>query len=238
MSWHLGPLASFDTETTGVDVENDRIVTAALVLLNGRQAPQTHGWLANPEIDIPAAATKVHGISTAHAREHGRPAAEVVALISALLAEQVSASVPLVIMNARYDLTLLDRELARHGLPSLAEQAGREPLVIDPLVLDKRAERYRQGKRTLTDLAKHYGVQLGADAHTAAADALAAARITYVIATRYPHVQQLEVERLHTMQIDWAAEQAKSLQEHFRKKDPTAVVESAWPMIPRQQVAR
>lgn len=239
MTWHLGPLAGFDTETTGVNVEEDRIVTAAVILLNGRQTPQSHAWLSDAGgIDIPKQATAVHGITTAHARQHGRPAAEVIALISALLAEQVAASVPLIIMNARYDLTLLDRELARHGLPSLAEQAGREPLVIDPLVLDKRADRYRQGKRTLTDLATHYGVPLGADAHTAAADALAAARVTYVIATRYPHVQDIEVERLHAMQVDWAFEQAESLQELFRKKDPSAVVESAWPMIPRQAGAR
>lgn len=32
MHWYEGPLAAFDTETTGVDVEEDRIVSAALVV--------------------------------------------------------------------------------------------------------------------------------------------------------------------------------------------------------------
>ncbi len=30
--WYEGPLAAFDTETTGVDVETDRIVSAAVVV--------------------------------------------------------------------------------------------------------------------------------------------------------------------------------------------------------------
>ena len=36
MGWTDGPLLGFDTETTGVDVDNDRIVTAALVRRDGR----------------------------------------------------------------------------------------------------------------------------------------------------------------------------------------------------------
>ena len=39
--WYEGPLAAFDTETTGVDVETDRIVSAALVVQDaaGRPGP-------------------------------------------------------------------------------------------------------------------------------------------------------------------------------------------------------
>ena len=74
MSWTDGPLLGFDTETTGVDVDNDRIVTAALVR---RDATGTHvrSWLIDPGVDIPEAAAAIHGVSTEHAREHGRPAA-------------------------------------------------------------------------------------------------------------------------------------------------------------------
>ena len=38
-NWYEGPLASFDTETTGVDVEHDRIVTAALVVQESAGGP-------------------------------------------------------------------------------------------------------------------------------------------------------------------------------------------------------
>ncbi|MFD0408598.1 exonuclease domain-containing protein [Kitasatospora sp. NPDC127116] len=233
MSWHTGRFAAFDTETTGVDVEKDRLVTAALLLVGGGQPTVPHTWLADPGIDIPEAASAVHGVTTERARAEGRPAPMVISEVAALLADQITARVPLVVMNARYDLTLLDRELQRHGLPSLAEQAGAEPLVLDPLVMDKRADRFRRGGRKLVDLARHYDVQLGDDAHDAGADALAAARIVYRIATRYPAVQEIDLPELHDMQAHWAREQAIGLQEYLRRKDPAAVVEPAWPLVPR-----
>lgn len=232
MTWHLARLASFDTESTGVDVENDRIVTAAVLLLDGGQPTQPHAWLANPGIPIPEAASAVHGITTAQAEAEGRPVAEVIEQVSALLAEQVAAGTPIVAMNARFDFTLLDRELARHGLPSLAEQAGREPYVIDPYVIDKALDKYRKGSRKLTDMATHYGVQLGEDAHDAGADALAAARIAFKLAIKFSALQR-DLELLHLKQVTWAREQAISLQTYFRKTDPAAVVEGAWPLIPR-----
>ncbi|WP_282204496.1 hypothetical protein [Kitasatospora fiedleri] len=48
------------------------------------------------------------------------------------LARIVEQCIPIVIMNAPYDLTVLDREFWRHGWPSLPLRAGREPLVLDP----------------------------------------------------------------------------------------------------------
>ncbi len=49
MSWHQGPLVGFDLETTGTDVESDRIVTAALVRLepDGTVSEQ-RTWLLDP----------------------------------------------------------------------------------------------------------------------------------------------------------------------------------------------
>ncbi|MFJ9448208.1 exonuclease domain-containing protein [Kitasatospora sp. NPDC101235] len=240
MSWHTSRLAAFDTETSGVDVEQDRIVTAAVLLVGGGRATETHTWLANPGVEIPESASAVHGITTERARMEGRPAAEVVTLVSALLAEQVAAGAPIVAMNARFDVTLLDRELGRHGLPSLAEQAGREPLVIDPYVIDKAVDKWRKGPRKLLNLAHHYGVRLTADdAHNAGADALAAARIAYRQAVVYPELQEGGAELLHLRQATWAREQAIDLQAYLREKnnDPNLVIDGAWPLIPRQEVA-
>lgn len=57
--WYEGPLAAFDTETTGVDVERDRIVSAALVVQEcaGGRARSTR-WLVNPGIPVPPAPRK------------------------------------------------------------------------------------------------------------------------------------------------------------------------------------
>lgn len=233
MAWHGEPLTGFDLETTGTDIETDRIVTAALVRL-GPDGGLTgrHGWLIDPEVPIPAEATAIHGISTEHARAHGDLAATAIEEITRALAETLGAGLPLVIMNARYDLSLLDRECRRHGITPLSERLGAEPSpVIDPLVLDKHADRYRKGRRTLQALCAHYGVELET-AHEAGADAVAAARAARRLGQRHPAIGAASAAELHALQIRAAAEQAESLQRHLRRTDPTARITSAWPLVP------
>ncbi|MFE6225435.1 3'-5' exonuclease [Streptomyces sp. NPDC057854] len=229
MSWHNGRMCGFDLETTGVDVEQDRIVTATVVQCGGNQPTMPANWLADPGIEIPEGAAQVHGITTEQARAEGKPAAKVVADVLAALGQVIASGIPVVAMNARYDLTLLDREAARYGLPPLP--AGP---VIDPLVLDKQIDRYRRGKRTLTALCDHYEVPLGT-AHTSDADAIAACRVAWRIGTRHDRLAGMTLAELHTAQVGWAAEQAASLQQYLRKSDPAAYCPPQWPLIPRQQ---
>ncbi|MGQ4353229.1 3'-5' exonuclease [Streptomyces drozdowiczii] len=229
MTWHTGRLAGFDLETTGPDPLTARIVTACIVQVGGGHPVQAANWLTNVDgEEIPAGAAAVHGISTEKAHADGVPLEDAVTELLAGLTQVILAGVPVVAMNARFDLTLLDREAQRFGLDPLPA-----PLVIDPFVIDKQVDRYRPGKRTLTHLCEHYQVRLDG-AHTADADAIAACRIAWRQATRYPQLAAMTLDELHTTQVGWAAEQAASLQEHFRKKDPDAVVEGAWPLIPRQ----
>ncbi|WP_145503198.1 3'-5' exonuclease [Streptomyces sp. CFMR 7] len=230
MTWHLGRLAGFDLETTGPDPLTARIVTACIVQLGGQQPTVAANWLTDVDgEEIPDGAAAVHGISTAKAHAEGVPLKEAVGEILAGLTQVILAGVPIVAMNARYDLSLLDREAARFGLDPLP--AGP---VIDPFVIDKQVDRYRSGKRTLTALCEHYEVRLDG-AHSADADAVAACRVAWRQATRYPQLAAMTLDELHTAQVGWAAEQAASLQEHFRKTRPDAVVEGAWPLIPRQR---
>ena len=76
-AWSQLPWLGFDTETTGVNVTSDRLVTAALVLRPGGATPQgsdtVRTWLADPGVSIPDGAAAVHGITTEYAREHGAP---------------------------------------------------------------------------------------------------------------------------------------------------------------------
>lgn len=171
-SWFEGPLAAFDTETTGVDTETDRIVSAALVVQDAPGLrPRVTRWLVNPGVPVPESATAVHGLTEEYVQRHGRWPAPVMYEMAEALTEQARAGRPLVVMNAPFDLTLLDRELRRHRASSLGRWLERTPLhVLDPHVLDKHLDRYRKGRRTLTDLCAHYGVEL-AGAHDAAADA-------------------------------------------------------------------
>ncbi|MGW2535323.1 exonuclease domain-containing protein [Streptomyces sp. NPDC001499] len=237
MSWISGPLLAFDLETTGTDVETDRIVTAAVVRLEADGSVSAElTWLLDPGVAIPEQASAIHGISTERAREHGLPAAAAIEEITRAVADGLRSGTPLVVMNARYDLSLLDRECRRYGVDSVSERLGDAPSpVIDPLVIDKHVDKYRKGKRALHALCAHYGVRLD-DAHDARADAVAAARVVRRMAEEHRPVGAMPLEELHGLQVRAAAEQSQSLQAYLRRTaDPAAVVEPAWPLVPRRR---
>jgi DNA polymerase-3 subunit epsilon len=220
-SWHSGSLLGFDTETTGVDTANDRIVTAAVV-----DGDDVRTWTIDPGVDIPAEASAVHGITTEQARATGIEPRLALAEIAGEIHRAAVTGVPVVAYRAGFDLTLLSHELERHGLP----QPEWERLhVIDPLVLDKRCDRYRRGKRTLAAACGHYGVEL-VEAHSAAADALACVGLARVIGQRYPDVAAMACAELHLAQVGWHAEDAASLEAYFRRQGRVESVERRWPL--------
>lgn len=217
----------FDLETTGVNVTHDRIVTAHVGVLDRHGTPiAARDWLADPGIPIPDGAAAVHGVTTEHARAHGRPAREVVAEVTEALAMLFAQGMPIVAYNASYDFSLLAHEARRHGLPELTTP---QP-VIDPLVIDKAHDRYRRGKRTLSVVAEHYAVPLD-DAHEAAADAVAAGRVALALASEF--ALPGTAAELHAQQIGWARDQAASLTEYFIKVgrlDPSEELDGSWPL--------
>lgn len=207
MTWFSGPVVGFDTETTGVDVHADRIVSAA-VITRTDGADETATWLIDPGVEIPAGAAAVHGITTEHAREHGRPPREALAEISQRLFTALDAGIPLVGFNVAFDLTLLEAELARYDLPTLTSRlVGPIAPIIDPLVLDRGMDRYRRGKRTLTHITAHYGVATG-DLHDAGEDVRATLGVLEAIAAKYPEITEMPLTELHTWQAakhrEWA----------------------------------
>jgi DNA polymerase III subunit epsilon len=238
-SWFEGPLAAFDTETTGIDVEQDRIVSAALVVQRGAGSlPEVRRWLVSPGIPVPEAASAIHGLTDAHLQRHGRWPAPVVDEVARALAEQSARGTPVVVMNAPFDLTLLDRELKRHRNASLSTYVSLRSLaILDPRVLDKHLDRYRKGRRTLTDLCAHYGVEL-TGAHDAAADATAALEVVRAVGRRFTsRLGTMTPAELHDRQTVWYAAQARGLQAWFALNGSQEVCDPAWPMRPELPAA-
>lgn len=241
MSWHLGPKLAYDTETTGVDLETVRIVSAAAIHMDNGAADTTE-WLADPGVEIPAEVTAVHGITTERARAEGRPATEVIVEIVEALAAAVAAGTPIVGHNVVFDLTLTDRETRRHLGLGLWEALGGEPYVIDTMVLDRYTAPFRkrvsekQGPYQMRTTAETYG--LGWDeaaAHGAAYDALMSGRVAWhmgriahqprgerpgwvrVLRTsRHNHLAGLTLDQMHARQVQWAAADAASYQAWLR----------------------
>ncbi|GAA2345479.1 3'-5' exonuclease [Streptomyces sparsogenes] len=238
-SWFEGPLAAFDTETTGIDVERDRIVSAALVVQRGAGSlPEVRRWLVSPGIPVPEAATAIHGLTDAHLQRHGRWPAPVMDEVARALAEQAARGTPVVVMNAPFDLTLLDRELRRHRNSSLSSYVSlRSLFVLDPRVLDKHLDRYRKGRRTLTDLCAHYGVEL-TGAHDAAADATAALEVVRAVGRRFTsRLGTMTPAELHDRQTVWYAAQARGLQAWFALNGSQETCDPAWPLRPELPAA-
>lgn len=223
----LNRVGVFDLETTGIDVMSDRVVTAHVGVIDadGRQIA-ARSWLADPGIPIPDGATAVHGVTTAHARAHGRPAREVVEQVVHALRSLLAQGVPVVAYNASYDFSLLASEARRHGVAPLIDPSP----IVDPFVIDKAVDRYRRGKRTLGDVAAHYDIVLEG-AHEASADAIAAGRVAQALARQYALAESSE--ELHTRQVGWARSQAASLTEYFisiGRIDPAETLDGAWPV--------
>ncbi len=226
MSW-AERIVVFDTETTGIDPANDRIVTAFVGILDANgDVERGTDWLADPGVEIPERATEVHGISTEMAQQEGEPAPEVTAKIANSLAWVARHNLPLVVFNAPYDLTLLAAECRRHGveMPMLGEQ------VVDPLIIDRQVDRFRKGKRTLSDCASVYGVEL-LDAHDAGADAIASGHLAQAMVQRYPDQLDVPLEQLHQQQASWADAQASDFEDYMRRqRDPNFTADRGWPL--------
>lgn len=257
MSWHTEPMLALDTETTGVSVDTDRIVSAAAIHVS-RDGAKPTTWLSDVDgVEIPEGATAVHGITTEHARAHGRPAKEVTEEVVTALGQAVIDGLPIVGHNVVYDLSILDREARRHLGVGLDVIDFTRLRVIDTSVLDKHVLPRRrrpsptQGPRQLITVAAVYSLPWDEKAaHGSEYDALMAARVAYRIGQlvempreqrpqfelgrfqQFDQLRGLDVDALHARQIEMAAEQAAGLEQHLRKSDPSAVVDGRWPVIP------
>lgn len=220
-------LAVFDLETTGLDLREARIVTACALEIDefGNAVGENKEWLANPGIEIPTAASNVHGITTEFARESGSDPLTVVSELLETLQGFFSRGIPVVAFNAPYDFSILHFEALRHGLQPIVDPRP----VIDPLVLDKFVDTYRSGKRTLEVAAKLYGVKLE-DAHNATADAIAAGRVAQAIALKHADKLPSDLMELHDAQIEWSAAQDASYEKFRRGSTPDFTVQRGWPV--------
>ena len=105
---HERPVAIVDLETTGTNIASDRVVQVAVLKLDTDGSEQEFQTLVNPQVDIPADATRVHGISNADVQ--GKPTfGELAPTLVELL-----AGCDLVGFNlSQFDLPLLQAEFRR-----------------------------------------------------------------------------------------------------------------------------
>jgi DNA polymerase-3 subunit epsilon len=199
--WPTGEVLGLDFETTGIDRFNDVPVSYALVSVVDGVVVRSWSGLIDPGRNIPAEATAVHGITTERARHEGMPLHAAISLVSDAVVAASERGTPLAGMKLDYDLTILETQ-ARDLFGSGPIEQGWCGPVLDVGVIDRHFDPDREGRRTLTDLCCHYGIEMG-QAHDAAADATASIEVLFALAVRYEELWECDLTRLHREQIDW-----------------------------------
>jgi DNA polymerase-3 subunit epsilon len=136
-----------DTETTGLDpLQGDRVIeVAAVELVNLLPTGAVFHRLVDPQRDIPAEATRIHGFTNADLA--GKPRfPEIIAELVVFLGDS-----PIIAHNAPFDFGFLDAEFRRGGVQPLDRSR-----MIDSLALAK--QRYPGMPNSLDALCRRLGI--------------------------------------------------------------------------------
>jgi DNA polymerase-3 subunit epsilon len=174
------PLVFFDLETTGTTIGVDRIVELAVIKLWPDGNTDSRRWLVNPEMLIPAEATKIHGISDADVR-NAPTIKNLLPELRAVFRDSDVAGFNIM----RFDLPLLHAEITRAG--ARFDISGRR--VIDAMLLFHMME-----PRNLAAAVKFYCGRELVDAHSAEADVEATVEVLKAQVRRYAEIPQTVVE--------------------------------------------
>lgn len=137
----------FDTETTGFDVTEHRVIEIGCVeLMNRLPTGRVFHTYLNPDREIDFGATKVHGITNEKVKDAPR-FAEIAADLLAFMGDD-----PLVAHNAEFDFTFMNSELARAHLAPLANEM-RDTLALAKVKLPGQ-------RHSLDALCRYYGIDL------------------------------------------------------------------------------
>lgn len=154
-----------DTETTGLDVRQDRVIQIGAVRMHGADILETEVFdvIVNPGVPIPAASSRVHGLSDADVA--GQPGfAEVAGALREFIGNAVVVG-----HSINFDLAILRNEAHRHGV------IWKEPRWLD-VALMSVAITPGLVSPSLDNLALTYGIAISGR-HTGLGDARATAGV-------------------------------------------------------------
>lgn len=184
-------IAFIDLETTGVDLEKDRIVQIGATKTEPdlKTIIDKRTILINPGIPIPAGATAVHGITDEMV--HGQPFFKQIAksLFGWLDGCELGG-----FNITNFDIPLLSEEFDRAGIVWPA--AGRRPLIFDSCRIYHDRE-----KRDLSAAAKFYCDIDHTDAHDAGADVSVTIDILAAQLLFYPDLKSMSLQELSKLSL-------------------------------------
>lgn len=170
------PLVFFDLETTGVNINNDRIVEICYLKVypNGNEESKT--MRINPEMHIPEQSSAVHGIYDEDVAD-----CPTFKEVAKQIARDIEGCDLAGFNSNRFDVPLLAEEFLRAGVD--IDMSRRK--FIDVQVIYHKLE-----QRTLSAAYKFYCDKNLEDAHTAEADTRATYEVLKAQLDRYPEALQ------------------------------------------------
>lgn len=175
------PICFFDLETTGIQVAKDRIVEISIlkVFPNGNKESKT--WLVNPEMDIPAETSAIHGIT------NEKVANEPTFKELAPQVYQMIKDSDLGGFNSdRFDIPLLAEEMLR---------AGVDFDMKNMITVDVQTIFHKKEQRTLSAGYQFYCGKSLENAHSAEADTMATYEILLAQLDKYEDLEN-DVKKL------------------------------------------
>lgn len=238
---------TFDTETTGVDTENDRIITCFMRAKDGDKVVFEQNWVIDPSVEVPKEASDVHGMTTEWVRENGRKDdAEAIDEIVMELDKYAGWGFLVCGFNQAFDLAILESEAKRHfGADGLALRSRPQTEYLDPVIFSRKFDRFKKGGHQLITVAKRNGIEVEEDRlHAADYDVEVTEKLVPIFLNRAwkelaPLRQGLTPDEFVTKLQEWQAETKKEwaddLTTYFAKQGKTEddgspiVVESKFP---------
>jgi DNA polymerase-3 subunit epsilon len=176
------PICFFDIESTGVNVVNDRIVELSVLKIFPDGKKESKTWLVNPEMEIPAETTAIHGITN-----------------EKIANEPTFKALAHTVHNMVKDSDLAGYNSNKFDIPMLAEEFLRADIEFhmeNRKAVDIQNIFHRMEQRTLSAAYKFYCQKDLENAHTAEADTIATYEILKAQLDRYPEDIKNDIEFL------------------------------------------
>jgi DNA polymerase III epsilon subunit family exonuclease len=171
--WNEQPIVVIDTETTGVGADHAVVEIAAVRFEHGRVTAE-YASLIDPQRDIPADATAVHGITADMVR--GKPTLEDVAVDLFQIAQDAAPCA----YNAPFDRAFVHAAIAGTDCPAF--DPGLSWIDVYEIVASPRIDKYVKGpgRLKLGNVCQRWQVELEG-AHRALGDARATGKLPWCL---------------------------------------------------------
>lgn len=198
--WWQQPFTAIDTETTGLNWSDDRVIQVGVSYFDSGKYLGGHSHIINSGKESAPEAVATHHISDERQRTQG----EKPELVFPSTRTELAISNLVVIMNAPFDLNFLIAEFGRLDLRYVIHN------VIDPLVIDRFYSKNRipslaRGKRTLKAMSERFGIH-DYPLHDAGHDSRRVGELAIEMGQRFGQLGRSPLSELMKKQRKWHRE--------------------------------